>query len=136
MFEKYGIEVDYEPYTFTMVQPFEFQGTKVQSIKYTPDFCIRYKDKVIWIESKGMLLTQDWIRMKLFMHMCVTLDSKEPFYMLKSKTEAEIFCKWLTGQLVGISNDSKEFKMLMNILNWKLKRTNGKSKKKDSNIKI
>lgn len=122
-FRKYGIDVEYEPHTFTLIPSFEFQGVKIQPVRYTPDFLLSYKDIRVWIESKGMLLTQDWIRMKLFMRQCVTLDSNEPFYMLKSMKEAELISKWITGELKDLNVDDKDHKRLMNILQWKLKRT-------------
>lgn len=91
-----GFEPQYEPRTFILVEPFkpitpfydketdkqkskrlsEHRGslarelventTKVQSIKYTPDFYFRYEDLDVYIECKGFENDCFYLKKKLF----------------------------------------------------------------------
>lgn len=46
----------------------ELKQTKIIDIKYTPDFTIYYKDKIIFIEAKGKENDVFYIKKKLFRH--------------------------------------------------------------------
>lgn len=116
-----GFEPQYEPRTFILIEPFTpktpfydketnsqrnrrmdankgsnsrelvLNKTKVQSIKYTPDFYIRYKDTDVYIECKGFENDCFYLKKKLFRrHLDKVLEDegqKSMYFEIYTKTQ-------------------------------------------------
>jgi predicted nuclease of restriction endonuclease-like RecB superfamily len=116
-----GFEPQYEPRTFILIEPFTpktpfydketdsqrnkridnnigsnsrelvLNKTKVQSIKYTPDFYLRYNDLDVYIECKGFENDCFYLKKKLFRrHLDKVLEEegqKSMYFEVYTKTQ-------------------------------------------------
>lgn len=114
--QQLGFNPQYEPETFTLIDPFESiipfydketdkqfekrksngdneprklikKSNKVQGIKYTPDFYFKYNDLDVYIEAKGRENDRFYLIKKLFLRYLNSLPNKSIYFEVYTKKQ-------------------------------------------------
>lgn len=93
-----GIKCEYEPFSFTLIPSFEYNGTKIRGATYKPDFV---GDDWI-IEVKGFETDAFKIRWKLFKWTLLSADKKYTLYLPKNQKQV----KDVIEEILKKQNDS------------------------------
>ena len=88
-FMKAGIQVEYEPKHFTLLDKFEFNKEKIRAITYLPDFIGNYKNNKFVVECKGMITESFPLRWKLFKYYLKRHRSKYKCYMVRNHKQVD-----------------------------------------------
>lgn len=86
-------DLEYEPESYVIFDKFQFQGSTVRSISYTPDF--RSKKKKFIVETKGWANDAFPLRLKMFKKMLIETQSTYTFYLLKNQHDIDEFAEML-----------------------------------------
>lgn len=114
--QQLGFNPQYEPKTFTLIDPFESsvpfydkesdrqlekrrengdndprklvkKSSKVQGIKYTPDFYFKYNDLDVYIEAKGIENDRFYLVKKLFLRYLNGFPNKSIYFEIYTKKQ-------------------------------------------------
>lgn len=114
--QQLGFNPQYEPKTFTLIDPFESiipfydkepdrqfkkrknngdneprklvrKSSKIQGIKYTPDFYFKYNDLNVYIEAKGIENDRFYLIKKLFLRYLNSLPDKSIYFEVYTKKQ-------------------------------------------------
>lgn len=86
VFKEFGIPLDYEKETYTILQNFEYQGENVRPIRITPDF--EAVNMPVIIEAKGHPNEAFPLRLKLFKKYLSEHKPHHSLYIIRSKKQA------------------------------------------------
>lgn len=78
-----GLVAQYETETFTLLEPFEYNGEKIRAMTYTPDFILN--DFII--ECKGFANESFPLKCKFFKKLLVTNNDKRVYLVVKNQKE-------------------------------------------------
>lgn len=114
--QQLGFNPQYEPKTFTLIEPFESiipfydketdtqlkkrrnngdnearklvkKSDKIQGIRYTPDFYFKYNDLDVYIEAKGVENDRFYLIKKLFLRHLNSLPNKSIYFEVYTKKQ-------------------------------------------------
>lgn len=113
VFDKAGIEVQYEPYEIVLLPAFNYFGEALRKITYTPDFV---GDSFI-VECKGYPNDNWHDKRKWIMNYLLKNSSKLRFYEIHSVKELEKLIKIFKNKLIEEWRPVKNFEDLYEVSN-------------------
>ena len=79
------IKADYEPTHFELIPKFEYQGEKVRTMTYLPDFV----GKDFIIECKGLMGDSFPLRWKIFKYTLMKQNSNYKLYLVRNQKQVD-----------------------------------------------